>query len=152
MVTDTDVNDQYACFLHICANLQAHNTCNSERNKRTYLIVIPDVSNGVVQLRSSVFYHHQQWINSTGQANSSCPNIKFYQSTDHRGTQVIVTYKPSSAVVSYALYQCTCDMYCWCEVTIVIYSNRVVMLWSGMEYRFMYLSECGMKLNQDLQV
>ena len=104
LATSTVMDIQYACFLHICANLPTHNPCSNERDKRTYLIVIPDVSNGVVLQRPSVFYHHRQWLNRTiqFQSNSSCANIKFYQlnNTDHKETQVIVTYRPSSEMVS----------------------------------------------------
>ncbi|XP_065887444.1 uncharacterized protein [Dysidea avara] len=103
LATSTVVDSQYACFLHICANLPTLNTCSNERGKRTYLIVIPDVSNGVVLQRPSVFYHHRQWLNSTVQfqSNSSCANIKFYQlnNADYKGTQVIVTYRPSSEMI-----------------------------------------------------
>ena len=104
LATSTVVDSQHACFLHICANLPTLNTCSNEGGKRTYLIVIPDVSNGAVLQRPSVFYHHRQWLNSTVQfqSNSSCANIKFYQlnNADYKGTQVIVTYRPSSEMVS----------------------------------------------------
>jgi len=99
-VTNQDMDNRYACLLHICANLPIHKNCITERDKATYLILIPDVRNGVVLQQHNVhYYFYRQWLNFTVQfqSNSSCANVKFYQLLYNR---VVVTYRPTSEIVS----------------------------------------------------